>query len=121
MTNYKQSFGRWGEKAAVHFLEEKGLKIIGQNWRSIHGEIDIIAKDADGYVFVEVKTRGGDQFGFPENAVTKIKSIHLVSCILDYIEEKQIEEEWRIDVVSIRKIAKQPLEIKWFQNAIREE
>ena len=119
--SHNQNFGKWGEKEAVSFLIRKGLSIVEQNWRSGHGEIDIIARDDKGYIFVEVKTRGGDGYGFPEQAITKEKRNHLIQSVLNYIDNKQITDAWRIDVVSIRKLPQQHLDIEWFQNAINEE
>lgn len=47
--------GKWGEQQALRYLKEQGYQIISLNWRSKHTEIDIVAKDADTLVFVEVK------------------------------------------------------------------
>lgn len=69
--------GRSGEETAVIYLQKKGYKIIGRNFKSKFGEIDIVALDGNVLVFVEVKTRWSREYGYPEEAVTpwKLRSI----------------------------------------------
>lgn len=69
--------GNLGERIASEFLKKKGYKILGRNFRSKFGEIDIIAQEGGVLVFVEVKTRWSKKFGAPEEAVTpwKLRSI----------------------------------------------
>lgn len=117
----KQTLGKWGESTATSFLEAKGYQILEKNWRSVHGEIDIIAIKENEIVFVEVKTRTTDHYGFPEEAVQKKKRQHLINCAVQFIQERQLPNEWRIDIISIRKLFQKPVEIEWFQNAVREE
>ena len=119
--SYRRFLGKWGEDAAVNYLTEHGLAILGQNWRSPYGEIDIIARENDIIVFVEVKTRKSDHFGFPEEAVTWKKRSHMINAATSYITENKVDEAWRIDVISIRKLKYQKLEIEWFQDAIKED
>lgn len=65
--------GRIGEQAAVKLLKEKGYKILTTNFRTRFGEIDIVAKDKEVMVFVEVKTKTGNQFGEPWEMVNRHK------------------------------------------------
>ncbi len=65
--------GRAGEKRAVVFLKKKGFKILKTNYKTVFGEIDIIAQDKDTIVFIEVKTRTSDNYGVPSEAVDKRK------------------------------------------------
>lgn len=58
-----------GEELAVKFLKKKGYRIISRNFKSPIGEIDIIAEDLGTFVFVEVKTRSDESFGYPFEAV----------------------------------------------------
>jgi putative endonuclease len=98
----RQQAGRRGEREAERFLRDRGYRILERNWRSAHGEIDLIAGDGETIVFVEVKLRRGTAFGRPEEAVTPAKQRHLVDSAQDYLEEKGMEEaDWRIDVVAI--------------------
>ena len=62
--------GKLGEELAVNYLTGKGYEILERNWRNIHKEIDIIAKDGKFLVIVEVKTRKSDEYGAPDLAVT---------------------------------------------------
>ncbi|MGD9279831.1 MAG: YraN family protein, partial [Desulfobacterales bacterium] len=81
MRNWKQKFGEQGEALAARRLKKAGYKIIETNYRTRLGEIDIIAKDKDTIVFVEVKSRRSVYFGNPKQAVTlqKQKKISLVA------------------------------------------
>ncbi len=61
--------GRHGEDVAAAYLRSIGMRILDRNWRSNVGELDIVALDADTVVAVEVKTRTGDRYGGPLDAV----------------------------------------------------
>ena len=65
--------GNGGELDAVSFLRRRGFAILDRNYIFNHGEIDVVAKDGDVLVFVEVKTRRSTRFGLPEEAVTPAK------------------------------------------------
>ena len=69
MLFYKQSIGKLGENAAAKFLRKKEYRILKRNFRNYYGEIDIIARDNNYTVFVEVKTRTSLDFGYPAEAV----------------------------------------------------
>ncbi len=71
--------GKEGEEIASAYLKAKGYQIIEMNKRFGRAEIDIIAKIGNEYVFVEVKTRTSDYFGFPEEAIDKRKIKLLVN------------------------------------------
>ena len=117
---YKQAFGKWGEITAAAFLENKGMEIIDRNWRCLYGEIDFVAMFHDEVVFVEVKARRNDNYGLPEKAITPKKKIHLIHSAAEYIEKHQINNDWRIDIISIRRLNGKNLEVEWFENAVRE-
>jgi putative endonuclease len=117
---YNQTFGKWGEITAASYLKDQGLVIIKQNWKCVYGEIDIIAQMEKLLIFVEVKTRKDDQYGFPEDAITRKKREHLIRAAMLYIGEYQITDDWRIDIISVRKKNGQKTEIEWFENAIRD-
>ncbi len=93
--------GKEGEKAAVQYLLKKGYKIIEVNWRYNYKEIDIIARQADEMVFVEVKTRATTAFELPQEAVTKKKMKNLVFAADAYLQIKEIELESRFDVIAV--------------------
>jgi len=102
---YKQRVGRKGEDEAVQYLESKGYQILERNFRVNRGEIDIIAKDGDTLVFVEVKTKIRGGFGEPEDRVDRRKQVQLGKVAMGYLQEKMLEDvDCRFDVVAVTKI-----------------
>ena len=93
--------GKLGEDLAVQYLTDKGYEILERNWRNIHKEIDIIAKDGDDLVIVEVKARQTDEYGEPDIAVTKRKQRMLIAAANAYITRKGLDVETRFDIISI--------------------
>lgn len=73
----KDELGRRGERLAERALAGRGYRILDRNWRCREGEIDIVARDGDAIVFVEVKTRSSDAFGHPFEAITVAKLARL--------------------------------------------
>ena len=69
----KDAVGRFGEQVAVEHLQDAGVTILDRNWRCREGELDIVARDGDTLVFVEVKTRSSSAFGLPAGAVSARK------------------------------------------------
>jgi putative endonuclease len=97
-----QSFGRIGQNFAEKYLRGLGYKIIAKNFNTRWGEIDIIAKDGDCFVFVEVKTRRDQRFGAPEEAVTKTKQRHLLAAAQIYLSKIfHLNDQWRVDVIAL--------------------
>ncbi|MCE5288961.1 MAG: YraN family protein [Nocardiaceae bacterium] len=98
-----QNIGTRGEDLAVEFLEAIGLQVLDRNWRCRHGELDVVAADGSDIVFVEVKTRTGDGYGRPEEAVTPRKQQRLRRLAGLWLSEQT--RPWRrvrFDVVGIR-------------------
>ena len=77
---HNQKIGKWGEEAVVGYLAERGYQIITRNARTPYGEIDIVAKQADIYIFIEVKTRTSNKMGLPEESVNLRKQAHMLAC-----------------------------------------
>ncbi len=99
----RKQLGRWGEELAASHLESAGYAILTRNWRTRHGEIDIIARDGETIAFVEVKTRRGTNFGLPEEALTPAKSTRLAQLAKAYIAEQELyDTDWRIDLVAVQ-------------------
>jgi len=96
-----KALGTKGEDLAVTFLKKKGYKIIARNYKTFIGEIDIIAKDGNITVFIEVKTRTNDSFGYPFVAVNTKKKKKLKNLALLYLKNKGQESPVRFDVFSI--------------------
>lgn len=119
MTNQRQQIGRMGEQLAAKHLQENGLYIISMNVRTAYGELDIIAKDGETTVFVEVKTRSNLSYGQPETGMTAVKIGHLLNSVQAYLlEHEECSGDWRIDVVAIVKKTGVSPEIVWFKNAL---
>ena len=95
------SLGKEGEEFAVRFLKKEGYRIIDKNYRTPFGEIDIIADDGGVLVFIEVKTRSGDIFGFPFEAVDRKKRDTIRKVALCYLKKIRKEPAARFDVLSI--------------------
>ncbi len=103
MLNKRQKFGEKGEAIAVGQLKKEGYKIIETNYRTKLGEIDIIAKDKDTIVFVEVKARRSVHFGSPKWAVTPKKQKKISIVALYYLKStNQSNAKARFDVVCCR-------------------
>ncbi len=98
---WNRNLGQLGENIARRYLENKGYKIVEQNCRNKWGEIDLICKEKDVLVFVEVKTRIGEQFGTPEDALNKNKIQRLIRNAQAYMARKKYMVEYRIDAVCI--------------------
>ena len=65
--------GARGERIAVAYLIDSGLRVLDRNWRCREGELDVVAREGAAIVFCEVKTRRGTGYGHPAEAVTRVK------------------------------------------------
>ncbi|MFC1825832.1 YraN family protein [Thermodesulfobacteriota bacterium] len=109
MLNQRQKFGKDSESLAVRHLKKNGYKILQQNYRTKLGEIDIIAKDKQTLVFVEVKARKSGHFGNPKLAVTPKKQRKISMVALYYLKfTKQQNIKARFDVVTISFLQNNP-------------
>ncbi|MEW6701437.1 MAG: YraN family protein [Bacteroidota bacterium] len=119
MTNQnKRKTGNYGEDLACKFLEKSGYKIIERNYIYEHGEIDIVAKDGDELVFVEVKYRTNLEYGPPEFAISKGKQRLIRKTAEAYLYERDIKDQiCRIDVAAILHIKGSEPQINHIINA----
>lgn len=102
MTTQRLSLGKKGEKTARVFLEKCGYKIIACNYRTRSGEIDLIARDRQILVFVEVKTRSNTMFGSALEAVTPKKQRQISKVAAEYIARYGLTDSpARFDVVAV--------------------
>ena len=100
--HYNKITGAQGEMIAEKFLKDKGYKILEKNYKNTIGEIDIIAKDKDIIVFVEVKYRKDDYFGLPREAVGKNKQFKIKKVASVYLNNKRLfNNQVRFDVVEV--------------------
>lgn len=119
----KQRVGRLGENLACRYLKKKGYKILERNFQKREGEIDILALDkkAKMLVFVEVKTRTSGDFGEPQEAVDFFKQRKLLRTAYAYLNEKGIEQDFRVDVVGITlDYPRRSAHLEHFKNAVEE-
>lgn len=102
MTDARLSFGAWGEDCAVEFLYSLGVRIVARNYRTKVGEIDIIAKDRNNIIFIEVKTRRSNAFGTPQEAVGLRKQRQIVRTAQWYLQNNpKLKLQPRFDVIAI--------------------
>ena len=100
--NRKQIEGNFGEKQATKYLESLGYEIICNNFKCMQGEIDIIARDKNEIVFVEVKTRASLRYGNPKEAVDERKLDHIFKAGKYYLYKNHEENKFvRIDVIEV--------------------
>jgi len=113
----RQSLGKLGEDLACAELSRRGYAILARRYRTRFGEIDIIARDAETTVFVEVKTRDGDRFGDGAEAVTGWKQRRVAAMAVDYLARHRLHDTpCRFDVVAID-VAPVPAQIEVYVNA----
>src|SRR5262245_39665352 len=117
-TDHRQSLGKLGENLACAALKQRGYAIIATRYRTRAGEIDIVARDGDTTVFVEVKSRAGDEFGGAAAAVTAWKQRKVALMAMDYLARHRLEDTaCRFDVVTVEVFDGKPPEIEIYQHA----
>jgi putative endonuclease len=95
--------GKRGEDLAVAHLLERGYHIMARNYKCFYGEADIVARDGDTIVFVEVKSRKSENFGLPQEAVGFAKQKKLSRISLCYLQEKGLDAgNARFDVIAVK-------------------
>ena len=109
MTQERLSLGKKGEELAITQLKTLKYKILERNYKCPLGEIDIIARDKNTLVFIEVKTRATRDFGGPAAAVDLRKQRQLSRVALTYLNEKKLFDiPARFDVVAVEFIPLSP-------------
>ena len=117
MSDARQTLGKIGEDLACQELERRGYAILARRYRRRGGELDIVARDGQTIVFVEVKTREGCEFGAGAESVTRFKRRRMANVALDFlVRNKLIESPCRFDVVTIDTGEPKP-RIELYQNA----
>lgn len=103
----RTSLGRRGEELAAAYLAAQGYTVIARNWRTRAGEIDIVAREGEWLVFVEVRTRrlrrrdAVPVLGAPEDSITPRKQVRLAAMAEAYLFEMPFEGPKRIDVIAL--------------------
>jgi putative endonuclease len=117
VSDARQLLGKYGEDLACRELEGRGYAIIARRYRRRGGELDIIARDGDTTVFIEVKARDSRDFGDAAEAVTRLKRRRMKHLALDYLMRNGLlDSRCRFDVVSIHFDDERPI-IELYQNA----
>lgn len=99
----RRRLGGRGEKLAAAFLQRRGYRLLARNYRTLWGEVDLIARHRGFVVFIEVKARRSDTFGLPQEAVHPVKREKLRAVAEHYLQEQGLSETpVRFDVVAIR-------------------
>ncbi len=95
--------GRQGERLAAEYMEHKGYETVQCNYHGTHGEIDIICKNIERVVFVEVKTRRikSSMYSRPASAIDAKKRAHILDAVSEYLREHPTELRVRIDVIEV--------------------
>ncbi|MCI0586473.1 MAG: YraN family protein [Planctomycetes bacterium] len=111
----RADLGRHGEEAASRLLVSKGWRILGRDLRTRVGEVDLLALDGETLVVVEVKTRSGEAFGRPEEAVDGRRLARLRRAAQALALARGLSERpLRIDVVAVRAMRDGRLECEHF-------
>jgi putative endonuclease len=115
---YKQKIGKLAELEACQFLQAKGLCLLVKNYRCYHGEIDLIMKEQEDIVFIEVRSRSRTDFGNASETIDKRKQSKLIKAATHFLQKKEwlFKVNSRFDVVAIQFKAGK-LELEWIKNA----
>jgi putative endonuclease len=116
-STHNQKIGAWGEGIAADWLAEHSCEVIARNVRTPYGEIDIIAKQGDVTIFIEVKALTSSKNFFPEHNITTRKREHMLAAAQHYAAEHEIDH-WQIDVIAIEgRPGTEPV-VTHFENAL---
>ena len=106
MSSGNRRLGEWGERQARLHLEANGYSLLARNYRCRAGEIDIVARQGDQLVFVEVKARRGDAYGGAEESISPARSERLAEVAEEFLQTRLCGDfssrtDWRIDLVCL--------------------
>jgi putative endonuclease len=99
--NKRHELGKKGEKVAEKYLNAQRFTIKDRNYRHSRAEIDLICKKNDYLIFVEVKTRSGTLFGYPEEFVTPGQMERIALAAVEYMRKKSYSGKYRHDIIAI--------------------
>lgn len=101
MKQFNLSTGKLGEEIAREFLKKKGFEILAQNYKTKYSEIDLVTKQGKELVFVEVRTKIGENFGSPEDSLDKKKLNKLQFNAKSYIWKNHCSGNFRVDAICL--------------------
>ncbi len=115
-----QASGRRAEDMAHRFLQRAGMTIVARNYRARSGiaELDLVARDGETLVFVEVKSRASEEFGSPDRAVDREKQEHVLRAAVEFARRANVPmTRTRFDIVSV--VFETPVRITHLRDAFR--
>lgn len=114
-----QAVGKYGERVAIRYLEQRGYEILHTNWRGEAGELDIIASTDSAVVIVEVKTRRSLEYGHPALAVTPRKLGRMKKLAMEWLKQQDTYyPQVRFDVISILRPPTGPAQVEHLEAVI---
>lgn len=93
--------GKQGENLAIEYYKKQGRTLVATNYRFHKGEVDLIVRDENSLIFVEVKTRKSDYYGSPSLAVSRQKQRQIIKVANAFIQENQLDLDVQFDVIAI--------------------
>lgn len=119
---YRQSLGQENESRACRYLKFKGLALITQNYRCYYGEIDLIMRDRDDIVFVEVRSRTRSDYGYASETINKTKQLKLIKTATHFLQSKRwlYKVNSRFDIVGMQYVDN-TWKVEWIKNAFSVE
>lgn len=102
------------EQLACDYLQASGLQLVQRNFSCRYGEIDLIMKDGNTFVFIEVRYRKNRNFGGASASVTVAKQRRIIKTALSYLQQNMPESSMRFDVVAIEGTQ---AEVEWIKDA----
>ncbi|MBN1916263.1 MAG: YraN family protein [Verrucomicrobia bacterium] len=119
MTIQRKDLGARGERAALRHLRDKGFRLRARNWRSAHGEIDIVMQHGEIIVFVEVRSRSSRPEEPPMAMLSATKQHHMLRTAQDYMYRyRMLDRPWRIDCVFVTFDGARPVSFEHVENAV---
>ena len=126
----RQQLGEWAEQTALHWLEQQGYIFISKNYHTRFGEIDLIVKQGNALIFVEVKARAKTEYGNAVEVITLAKQRKILKTALTFLQEHADFQDfyYRFDAICFdfhEEIAKNvqhdfskiPYDLQWIENA----
>ena len=113
------ALGKWGEALTAETLAQQGYILLARNVHTPYGELDLVMRQGESIVFVEVKTRSTPAYGLPEESITRRKQEHLLHAAQHYLQvHPELAGDRRVDVVAIRRLPDRPPEVVHFENVL---
>lgn len=118
VSSSRRALGSRGEAAARAFLEARGYAIVTTNWRCAAGELDIVAREQDMLVFVEVRSRRAGTTEWAWRSISPAKRVRLEQLAWQFCADHDLHDDWRIDVIAIAELPGGRLHIEHAANAL---